>query len=116
MKRMSSASGLFFVFLALLAGGCDRGTSIIWPSDANVRINIEREVSLQQNNEIVIFAKEFTQLTKPDGTQVYRFVCPCYIGEFLSNNNVAVKLSAVELELLSVNDGSRYNVDYIFKS
>ena len=114
MKRMSLA--LFFVFIALLAGGCGRGISIDWPSDTNVMVNIERESFFNPNNQIVVFAKEFTQLTKPDGTQVYRFVCPCYIGEFLSNNNVAVKLSAVELELLSVNDGSRYNVDYIFKS
>jgi hypothetical protein len=118
MNRTSSVSALFFVFIALLAGGCDidRGVSIVWPSDANVRVNIEREVTAEPDNKIVIFAKEFNQLTKPDGTQVYRFVCPCYIGEGLFNNNVAVKSDATELELSSVNDGSRYNVDYVFKS
>lgn len=112
MKRMSSA--LFFIFLALLGWGCDRGASINWPYDANVKVIIEREVALHWNNRILVFAKEFSQITQPDGTQIYRFLCPCYLGQDLYINNVAVKSNT--LELSSVNDGALYNVDYEFKS
>jgi len=95
-----------------ILAGCDSGRPVEVGSDVKYRTVIERGITAEPNQVVVVFSAEVSRsVDSKTGVNKVEFICPCYVGDRIFRIEYVAKLEVGDKLIISLPPGADYNVE-----